>query len=147
MKQNNWKFSKYVIHHRHLMTPEQLKQKLFEKSLKNQHEKVDTEVRESNGVEDKSTTSSEQNSESGITNEDEDESNTIETHLVHNVLNETTNDEENVSETEDDTSEEENIIEMQIYENNEEQNKQGEELLNTNFEVKVENRKVEGLIT
>ena len=30
MKQNNWKFIKYVIHHRHPMTPEQLKQKAFE---------------------------------------------------------------------------------------------------------------------
>ena len=26
MKQTNWKFIKYVIHHRHPMTPEQLKQ-------------------------------------------------------------------------------------------------------------------------
>ena len=30
MKQTNWKFIKYVIHHRHSMTPEQLKQKSFE---------------------------------------------------------------------------------------------------------------------
>ena len=30
MKQNNCKFIKYVIHHRHPMTPEQLKQKPFE---------------------------------------------------------------------------------------------------------------------
>ena len=30
MKQNNCKFIKYVIHHRHPMTPEQLKQKCFE---------------------------------------------------------------------------------------------------------------------
>ena len=27
MKQNNWIFIKYVIHHRHPMTPEQIKQK------------------------------------------------------------------------------------------------------------------------
>ena len=40
LKQNNWKFIKYVIHHRHPMTPEQLKQKLFEEILKNQHEKL-----------------------------------------------------------------------------------------------------------
>ena len=58
MKQNNWKFIKYVIHHRHPMTPKQLKQKPFEESFKNQHEKVDTEVGESNGEEEKSTTSS-----------------------------------------------------------------------------------------
>ena len=43
MDQNNCKFIKYVIHHRHPMTPEQLKQKPFEEILKNQHEKVDTE--------------------------------------------------------------------------------------------------------
>ena len=40
MRQNNWKFVKYVIHHRHPMTPEQLKQKLFEEIFKNQHEKL-----------------------------------------------------------------------------------------------------------
>ena len=152
MKQNNWKFIKYVIHHRHPMTPEQLKQKPFKEIFKNQHEKVDTEEGKSNEEEEKYTTSSEmseQDSKSDATTEDDKEPNTTQTHQVHNVLNETTHDEENVLETEDDrsTSEEENIIEMQIYENNEEQNKQEEELLTTNFEVKVENRKVEGLIT
>ena len=40
MKQNNCKFMKYVIHHRHPMTPEQLKQKPFEEIFKNQHEKL-----------------------------------------------------------------------------------------------------------
>ena len=120
MKQNNWKFIKYVIHHRHPMTPEQLKQKLFEEIFKNQHEKLES------NEEDKSTTSSdksEQDSESDITTEDEQETNTTETHQVHIVLNETTHDEENVSEAEDDTSQEENVIQMQIYENNQEQNK------------------------
>ena len=43
MNQNNCKFIKYVIHNRHPMTPEQLKQKPFEEIFKNQHEKVDTE--------------------------------------------------------------------------------------------------------
>ena len=105
---------------------------------------------ESNGEEDKSTTSSEkseQDFKSDITTDDEEETNTTETHQVHNVLNETTHDEENVSETEDDTSEEENVIEIQTYENNGEQNIQGDKLLTTNFEVEVENRKVEGLVT
>ena len=150
MKQNNWKFIKYVIHHRHPMTPEQLKQKPFEEILQNQHEKVDTDVGESNGEEDKSTTSSdksEQNSESDITYEDEQETNTTETHQVHNVLNETIHDEENSSEAEDDKSEAHNLNQMQTYENNGEQNKQEEELLTNNFEVKVKNRKAEGLIT
>ena len=59
MKQNNWKFMKYVIHHRDSMTPEQLKQKPFKEIFKKQHEKLDIEEGESNGEEEKSTTSSE----------------------------------------------------------------------------------------
>ena len=43
IKQTNWKFTKFVIHHKHSMTPEQLKQKLFEEIFKKQHEKLDTE--------------------------------------------------------------------------------------------------------
>ena len=150
MKQNNCKFIKYVIHHRHPMTPQQLKQKPFEEIFKIQHEKVDTEKGESNEEEEKSTTSSdksEQDSESDITTVDEDETNTTETHQVHNVLNEAIHDEENSSESVDDTPEDENVTEMQTYENNGEQNKQEEKLLTTNFDVKVKNRKVEGLIT
>ena len=152
MKQNNCKFIKYVIHHRHPMTPEQLKQKPFEEIFRIQHEKVDTQEGESNEEEEKSTTSSdksEQNSDSDITTEDEDGTNTTETHQVHrsNVLNETIHDEENSSEAEDHTSEEQNLNEMQTYENNGEQNKQEDKLITTNIEVKVKNRKVEGLIT
>ena len=150
MKQNSWKFIKDVIHHRHPMTPEQLKQKSFGEIFKNQHENVDTDERESIDEEDKSTTSSdksEEDSESDITTEDEEETNTTETHQVHNVLNETIHDEENSSETEDDKSEEQNLNEMQTYENNGEQNTQENKLLTINFEVKVKNRKVEGLIT
>ena len=61
MKQNNCKFIKYVIHHRHPMTPEQLKQKPFEDIFKNQHEKVDTDEGESTKIEeeDEFTTSEE----------------------------------------------------------------------------------------
>ena len=47
---------------------------------------------------------------------------------------------------EDDTSEEQNLKEMQTYENNGKKNGQENKLLTTNFEVKVENRKVEGII-
>ena len=150
MNQNNWKFINYFIHHRHPMTPEQLKQNLFEEIFKNQHDKVDTEEGESNGEEEKSTTSSEkseQDSKSDITTKDEEEPNTTATHQVHNVLNETTHDEQNVSETEDDTSEDGNITEMQTYGNNGEQNKQEDKLLITNFEMQSENPKVEGFIT
>ena len=59
MKQNNWKFIKYLIHHTHSMTPEQLKQKPFKEIFKNQHEKVDRDEGESIEEEDKSTTSPE----------------------------------------------------------------------------------------
>ena len=90
---------------------------------------------------------SEQDSKSDITTEDEQETNTTETHQLNSVLNETIHDEENSSEAEDDTSQEENVIEMQIYENNREQKVQDNKLLTTKFEVKVENRKVGGLIT
>ena len=34
MKQNNWKFIKYLIHHRHPMTPEQHKQKPFDEIVR-----------------------------------------------------------------------------------------------------------------
>ena len=149
MKQNSWKFIKYLIHHTCSMTPEQLKQKPFEGIFKNQHEKVDTEEEESNEEEEKSTTSSdksEQDSESEITFEDEDDPNTSETHQLKNVFNVTTHDEENSSEAEDDTLEDEIVTEMQTYENNGEDNKQEDKFLTTNFEVKVENRNIDGLI-
>ena len=98
MKQTNWKFTMYVIHHKHSMTPEQLKQKPFKEIFKIQHEKLDTEEGESNEEENEFTTSSEkseQDSESDTSTEDEQE------------------------------------YKLQI----------------TNFEVKVENQKVEGFIT
>ena len=119
MKQTNWKFIKYVIHHRHPMTPEQLKQKPFEDIFKVQHEKLDTEKGESN-VEESTTSSekSEQNSESDTSTEDEQERNTTETLQVHHGMNEITHDEENSSESVDDTPEDENVTEMQTYENN-----------------------------
>ena len=152
MKQNNCEFIKYVIHHRHPMTPEQLKQKPFEEIFKVQHEKIDTEKGESNVEEQKSTTSSdksEQDSESDITTEDEEETNTTQTHQVHIVLNETIHDDENSSEAEDDTSEEQNLNEMQTYVNNGEKIGQENKLLgvSTNFEVKVKNREFQGLVT
>ena len=141
MKQNNCKFIKYVIHHRHPMTPEQLKQKPFEEIFKNQHEKVDIVEGESIEDKEKSTTSSdklEQDSESDITTEDEEETNRTETHQVHNVLNETIHDEENSSETNDnlihdeyDTSENENITEIETFEHYGEKIHQTEESIPT----------------
>ena len=115
MKQNHWKFIKYLIHHTDSMTPEQLNQKPFKQMSKNQHEKVDIEEGESNEEEVKSTISSEmseQDSKSDITTEDEQETNTTETHQIHNVLNETIHDEENSSEAEDEKSQEQNSSEI-----------------------------------
>ena len=126
MKQPNWKFMKYVIHHKHSMTPEQLKQKPFKESFKIQHEKLDTEEGESNEEENESTTSSEkseQDSESDTSNEDEKETNTTETLQVHHGMNETTHDEENASEAEDDTSEENSLYEIESHLVNGEQTK------------------------
>ena len=97
-----------------------------------------------------STTSSEnskQDSDSDTSTEDEEQSNTIETAQIHHVMHETPHDEEKPSEAEDDTSQDENVAEMQTYENNGEENVQEDKLLSTNFEVEVETRKVGGLIT
>ena len=59
MKQTNWKFIKYVIHHKHSTTLEQLKKKPFKPIIKiKQHEELDTEEGESNKDEEESTTSS-----------------------------------------------------------------------------------------
>ena len=83
------------------MTPEQLTQKPFEEIFKNRQEKVDTDEGGSIEEEEKSTTSSdklEPNSDSDVRYEEEEETNTTETNEVHNILNETTHDEENSSE-------------------------------------------------
>ena len=114
MKQDNCKYMKYVIHHRHPMTPEQLKQKPFEEIFKNQHEKVDTDEGESIEEEEKSTTSSEkskQDSEPDINvddNQDEQNSHTPET-LQNNIK---LHDKDNSIHDEYDTSEDENTIEL-----------------------------------
>ena len=212
MKQNNCKFMKYVIHHRHPMTPEQLKQKPFEEIFKNQHEKVDTDEGESNEEEEEFTTSEEltedeystfsdmskQDSESDINiddTQDPENQNTLETMQIHNTSNTTMHDKDDLIHNEYDTSEDENIIEIETIEqygekiheteesipvetsqvltvfkktiNHEDDSsddksvieiespqengeqeigKQGK-LLTTTFQIKIENRKVEGLIT
>ena len=88
------------------MTPEQLKKETFKKILKIGHEQLETEEGESNKEEEELTTSSEmseQNSESDTTTdddiegptstEDEEDSETTQMLQVHNVLNNTTHDE------------------------------------------------------
>ena len=123
---------KYVIHHRHPMTPEQLKQKPFEEIFKNQHEKVDTEEGESIKEEEEFTTSEEltedeystfsdmskQDSESDI-NVDETQHQEISyTHelQIHNTYNTTIHDNDDLIHDEYDTSEEKNIIEIETFE-------------------------------
>ena len=150
IKQANWKFIKYVIHHRHSMTPEQLKQRPFKESFKKQNEKLDTEEGESNEEEEESSTASEMSeydSESYTPTEGEQEPNTTETHQVHSVLNNILHNEDNSSEPEDDSSEENSVNEIETYENNGEQNDvQDNKLLTTNLQVKLKT-KVDGLIT
>ena len=132
MKQNNCKFIKYVIHHRHPMTPEQLKQQPIEEIFKNRHEKVDTDEGESTNNEEEeefttseeltqdeySTFSQKQDSESDI-NVDQaqhQESPQNPELQIHNINNTTMHDEDNLIHDEYDTSEDENIIEIQTYE-------------------------------
>ena len=151
MKQTNWKFIKYVIHHKHSMTPEQLKQKPFKEIFKIQHEKLDTKETESNQEEEETTTSpdmSGQDSESDTTVYDTEESESPETHQNHNISNITTHHEDDSTHCQNDSSENQNENEIEIYSEKDHQGYEiQDKLLTTNFEVKVENRKVEGLIT
>ena len=125
------------------MNPEQLKQKPSEEIIKKQHEKLDTEEGESNEEEQKSTTSSEnseQDSESDTSPTDEQALEPSQTFQTHNILNETHNDE-------DDSSENQNQNEIKYSEKDHQGYAIQDKLLTTNFEVKVENRKVKRLIT
>ena len=129
MKQNSCKFMKYSIHHRHPMTPEQLKQTPLEEIFKNQHEKVDTDEEESTKVQEEFSKSEElteeystfsdmskQHSESDINvhdTQDEQISHTPETLQIHNTYNTTMHDKHNLIHDEYDTSENENITEIE----------------------------------
>ena len=149
MKQNNCKFMKYVIHHRHPMTPEQLKQKPFEEIFKNLHEKVDTEEGESNEEEEEFTTSEEltedeystfsdmsrQDSESDINVHDtQDEQNTYTPETLQNNI--TMHDKDDSIHNENNTSENENIIEIETYEDF------GEEIHESEESIPVETSQV-----
>ena len=133
MKQNNCKFMKYVIHHRHPMTPEQLKQKPFEEIFKNLHEKLDTDDTdegESIEEEEKFTTSEEltqdeystfsdmsrQDSESDINDDETQQQENPQTPAlqIHNTYNTTMHDTDDLIHNEYDTSENENTIEIEI---------------------------------
>ena len=148
MKQNNWKFIKYVVHHRHPMTPEQLKQKPFEEIFKNQHEKVDTDEGESTKVQEEFTTSEElteeeystfsdmskQDSESDSNvdeTQDQENPHTPETLQIHNMYNTTMHDKDNSIHDEYDTSEDKNITEIETYEDYGEKIHETEESIST----------------
>ena len=207
MKQNNCKFIKYVIHYGHPMTPEQLKQKPFEEIFKNQHEKVDTEEGESTKVQEEFTRPEElteeystfpdmskQDSESDINidhTQKQENSHTPETlqnkttmhdkdDLIHDEYH--ISEDENISEIEtyedygekiheteesistetshvltvsnktihheDDSSDDKSEIEIEPpKENGEQEIGKQDKLLTTTFQMEIENRKVEGLIT
>ena len=148
MKQNNCKLIKYVIHNRHPITPEQLKQTPFEEDFKNQHEKVDTEEGESTKVEEEFTTSEEltedeystfsdtskQDSEPDINYDDsqyQENPQTPETLQIHNTYNTTMHDKHNSIHDEYDTSEDEYIIEIETFEHYGEKIHETEESLPT----------------
>ena len=85
--------------------------------------------------------SEDQNSTSDIYIEDQEDSKSIETSQVHNVLN-------NSIPNEVDSHTVEDVTEIELPKQNGEQNNAREdEHLTTNFEMQSENRKVEGLIT
>ena len=133
MKQNNYKFIKYVIDHRPPMTPEQLKQNPFKEIFKNQHENVDTDGGESTKAQEKLATSEEmteeqystfsdmskQNSESDINIDDtqhQENPHIPETLPIHNIYNTTMHDKHNSIHDEYDTSDDENITEIETFE-------------------------------
>ena len=129
MKQSNCKFMKYVIHHRHPMTPEQLKEKPFEEIFKNQHEILDTDEGESIEGEEEFTTSEELTKDEYFTFSDmskqdsESDVNVDETQHQENsytpetLQNKTTiHDKNDLIHDENNTSEDENIIEIETIE-------------------------------
>ena len=147
MLQTHGQFMKYVLFTLQRMTPEQMKMNPIKPIIKvKTNEELDKEEGKSIIDEEESTETSqelseEQNSTSDINMEDQEDSKSIETSQVHNVLNESIPNEIDSHTLED-------VTEIQLPKVNGEQNSAKEDkLLTTNFEVKDESRKVEGLIT
>ena len=147
MLQTHRKLMKHVFFILHRMTPEQLKMNPIKPIIKVKiNEELDKEEGKSIIDQEESTETSqelaeEQNSTSDIYIEDQQDSKSIETSQVHNVLN-------NSIPNEVDSHTVEDVIEIELPKKNGEQNNAKEdELLTTNFEMEVENQKVEGLIT
>ena len=132
MLQTHGKFMKYVFYILHRMTPEQMKMNPIKPIIKvKTNEELDTEKGESTKVQDEFTTSEEeeeystfsvmskQNSESDINmddTQDEQNSQTPETLQIHNINNTTMHDKDNLIHDEYDTSEDENITEIETLE-------------------------------
>ena len=212
MLQTHGKFMKYVLFTLHRMTPEQMKMNPIKPIIKvKTNEELDTEEGESNTDEQESTVSnkeedeystfshmSKQDSESDIKiddTQDEQNSHTPETLQIQNVYNTTMHDKDDLIHDEYDTSEDENITEIETFEhygekiheteesiptetsqvltvfnkgihheddssddisvieieppkeNGEQEIGKHNKLLTTKFQMEIENRKVEGLIT
>ena len=147
MLQTHGKFMKYVFFTLHRMTPEQMKMNPIKPIIKvKTNKELDKEEGESIIDEEESTETSqelseEQNSTSHIYIEDQEDSKSLETSQVHNVLN-------NSIPNEVDSHTVEDVPEIELpKENGEQNNAKEDELLPSKFEMEIENRKVEGLIT
>ena len=145
MLQTHGKFMKYVLFTLHRMTPEQMKMNPIKPIIKfKTNEELDKEegesiIDEEESMETSQELSEEQNSTSDIYIEDKEDSKSIET--SHNVLS-------NSIPNEVDSYTVEDVTEIELpKENGEQNNAKEDELLTTNFEMQIENREVEGLIT
>ena len=144
MLQTHGKFMKYVFFTLHRMTPEQIKMNPIKPIIKvKTNKELDKEEGESIIDEEESTETSqelseEQNSTSDVYIEDQEDSKSIETSQVHNVLNKSIPNEVDSHTVED-------VTEIELPKVNGEQNNAKEDKLpTTNFEVKVENQKLKG---
>ena len=147
MLQTHGKSMKYVLFTLHRMTPKQMKMNPIKRINKvKTNEELDKEEGESIKDEEESTEASqelseEQNATSDIYTEDKEDSKSIATSQVHDVLNKSIPNEV-------DSHTVKHVTEIELpKENGEQNNAKEDKLLTINFEVKVENRKVEGFIT
>ena len=133
MLQTHGNFMKYVLFTLHRMTPEQMKMNPIKPIIKGKtNEELDTEEGESNTNEQESTISnkeeeehstfsnmSKHDSDSDINvddTQDQENSHTSETLRIHNIYNTTMHDKDDLIHDEYDTSENENITEIETYE-------------------------------
>ena len=146
MLQSHGKFRKYVLLTLHRMTPEQMKMNPIKPITKvktnEEHDKEEREpiTDEAESAQTSQELSEEQNSTSDMYIDDKEDSKSIETSQVHYVLNKSI-----PNEVDSHTAKHMTEIEHPK-ECGKQKNAKEDKLLTTNFEVKVENRKIEGLI-